>query len=267
MTAVQNAVSYASGPVAPDEIVILYGSLMCPTQLTPATCRLNWDASSIQRNPRLHHLHADRSSWRHCAIACHSWHSEYRSAVSPAAVCALLVRSGAASPGLFTARNGTGHAATNEDGSYNNASAPAKPGSIVTLYATCEGRTTPGGVNGKPATTPLPHPVVPVFVTIGGVRAEVDCAGGAPGEVGGGIQITVRIPARRAAQHRCAGYGSDRKRIQPNRCDDCAGSPESGQAIAISPRVHGACSSGSTPSDNEQQIFHPDHRSSSSRNT
>ena len=49
-------------------------------------------------------------------------------------------------------------------------------------------------MDGKPASAPLPKPVQSVFVTIGGVSAEVDYAGGAPGEVAGVMQINARIP-------------------------------------------------------------------------
>jgi hypothetical protein len=112
----------------------------------------------------------------------------------------------------------------------------------------------------SPAATQLPASVRPVFVTIGGVRAEVDCAGGAPGEVAGVIEINinVRIPAVVRPQHRCAGCGSDRKRIQPNRCDHCPGSPESGAGTRdqIAPSAWSVFL-GRHTSDNEQQTFHP----------
>jgi uncharacterized protein (TIGR03437 family) len=57
------------------------------------------------------------------------------------------------------------------------------------------GRRRPPGVDGKPATVPLPRPSLPVSITIGGQPAQVLYAGGAPGEVAGLMQINVQIPA------------------------------------------------------------------------
>jgi len=100
-------------------------------------------------------------------------------------------------PGLFTANSsGTGQvAALNQDGSVNSGNNPAAPGGIVTLFATGEGQTSPSGVDGKPAVVPLPQPLLPVSVTIGGISAEVLYAGAAPGEVAGVMQINAQIPA------------------------------------------------------------------------
>jgi uncharacterized protein (TIGR03437 family) len=100
-------------------------------------------------------------------------------------------------PGVFTAdSSGSGQAAAlNQDGSYNDAGHPAPAGSFVTLFVTGEGQTVPAGIDGKPASTPLPKPVLPVTVTIGGENATVPYAGGAPGEVAGLMQLNVQIPA------------------------------------------------------------------------
>jgi uncharacterized protein (TIGR03437 family) len=83
----------------------------------------------------------------------------------------------------------------NEDGSLNSEENPATAGSVVVLYGTGEGQTDPLGVDGKPAVAPLPRPVLPVRVTIGGQDAEILYAGGAPGFTAGLLQLNVRIPA------------------------------------------------------------------------
>ena len=67
-------------------------------------------------------------------------------------------------------------------------------GDIISIYATGEGQTTPSGVDGKPAGSPLPKPILPLSVTIGGQPAEVQYAGGAPDEIAGLMQLNVRIP-------------------------------------------------------------------------
>jgi uncharacterized protein (TIGR03437 family) len=98
-------------------------------------------------------------------------------------------------PGLFTAEAGTGQAAAlNEDGSYNSAQTPAPRGSVVVLFATGEGKTNPNSVEGRPAGYPLPVPVLPVTVRIGGYPADVVYAGAAPG-FSGLLQLNVRVPA------------------------------------------------------------------------
>jgi uncharacterized protein (TIGR03437 family) len=57
------------------------------------------------------------------------------------------------------------------------------------------GLTNPAGVDGQPGAAPLPKPVAPIAVTIGGVSAAVQYAGQAPGAVAGVIQINAQIPS------------------------------------------------------------------------
>jgi uncharacterized protein (TIGR03437 family) len=93
----------------------------------------------------------------------------------------------AASPGIF--------AITNQDASVNAASSPAAPGSVLILYGTGEGQTTPEGVDGSVAASVFPRPQLPVTVTIGGREATILYAGAAPGFVAGVLQVNVQIPA------------------------------------------------------------------------
>jgi len=99
-------------------------------------------------------------------------------------------------PGIFTANaSGTGQAvALNQDYTVNSASNPIGAGGIVILYATGEGQTAPGGVDGLPAVAPYPAPLLQVSVTIGNVPAQVKYAGGAPGLVAGVMQVNVVVP-------------------------------------------------------------------------
>jgi uncharacterized protein (TIGR03437 family) len=83
----------------------------------------------------------------------------------------------------------------NQDGSVNSADRPAPAGSVIVLYATGAGQTSPPGRDGAVVTVDdLPVPVLPVAVFIGGQRAKVLYAGGAPGTVEGVIQVNVEIP-------------------------------------------------------------------------
>jgi uncharacterized protein (TIGR03437 family) len=101
---------------------------------------------------------------------------------------------------LFTMdTSGRGQAAAlNQDGSLNSAANPAAPGSIVVLYGTGAGATTPDSADGEvtPIADPalLPKPAGQVHVSLNGIPAEVLYAGAAPGIVAGVSQINIRIP-------------------------------------------------------------------------
>jgi uncharacterized protein (TIGR03437 family) len=100
-----------------------------------------------------------------------------------------------ANPALFTADNGAGNAVVvNQDGSINSDQNPAARGSIVVLYATGAGETTPPGVTGRPAQAPFPQPILPVSLSMDSVPANILFAGEAPGFVGL-LQINALVPA------------------------------------------------------------------------
>jgi uncharacterized protein (TIGR03437 family) len=108
-----------------------------------------------------------------------------------------------AAPGLF-AQNASGSGAgaiLNQDNSLNGPGHSAAKGSIVQVYLTGEGQTTPQGVTGKITTATLPPPQVTpapvqvIGVSIGGQPAVCTYAGEAPGMVAGVMQLNVRIPA------------------------------------------------------------------------
>jgi uncharacterized protein (TIGR03437 family) len=104
----------------------------------------------------------------------------------------------ATAPGILNYDDGSGQAVVgNQDYSANGASNPAAIGSVITVYATGEGQTTPPGVDGLPATNfnNLPKPNAAVTVTIGGLPATVNYAGAAPDEVAGLLQLSVTVPA------------------------------------------------------------------------
>ncbi len=109
----------------------------------------------------------------------------------------------AAAPGIFTANSaGTGPGAIlNQDYSVNSPSNPAAKGSVVTIYATGEGQTSPQGVTG--AVTPIsantPAPAEAVTAQIAGQEAQVLFAGEAPGFVSGVLQVNVQVPANAAS--------------------------------------------------------------------
>ena len=93
--------------------------------------------------------------------------------------------------------SGTGQGAIlNQDGSYNSDKNPAPAGTIVSLFGTGEGATTPALPDGALViSTPYSLPNQKVTVTIGDQPAEVTYAGAAPFLPTGVLQINARIPA------------------------------------------------------------------------
>ena len=106
--------------------------------------------------------------------------------------------------GLFTADgSGTGQAAAlNQDGSYNSRANPAARGSVIVLFGTGGGITSPAGADGQVATGATSLFAGQPYVRFGvspapGVPAPagvVTYAGAAPALVNGVVQINVRIP-------------------------------------------------------------------------
>lgn len=102
-----------------------------------------------------------------------------------------------ASPAVFSADStGGGQGAIlNQDGTVNSPTNPAARGSVVVLYATGAGATTPTSQDGAVSVQPYPQPNQPISVTIDGFPAQVLYAGAAPGLVAGVLQINAVVPA------------------------------------------------------------------------
>ncbi len=93
-----------------------------------------------------------------------------------------------AQPGVFPG------AVLNSNGSVNSPANPAPRNSIVVLYATGEGVTSPAVADGQVANSVYPKPVLPVSVRVGGQPAPLHYAGAAPGLVAGVMQINLQVP-------------------------------------------------------------------------
>jgi uncharacterized protein (TIGR03437 family) len=203
--AVENAASGASGAVAPGEIVTLYGSGLGPAQLVSATTGADglYDSQLAGTTVTVNGIPAPilyTAASQVAAIVPYETTGGFAYIVATYRERAAAVFSFpivAAIPGLFTLNaSGTGQAATlNQDQSINSASSPASPGDVISLFETGEGQTSPFGIDGMPAITPPPAPILPISVTIGGQTAKVIYAGGAPGEVAGLMQINVQVPS------------------------------------------------------------------------
>ncbi len=205
---VTNSASFATGAVAPGELVSLFGTALGPAggaslQLTNPVLVSNalagvhvlFDgrpsplvyASAGQVNAVVPYEVAGQSTT--------NLQVEYLGAVS----AALSIPVVAAAPGLFTATatgSGQGAILNNADYSVNSASNPAPRGAYVDIYMTGAGATTPVSTDGLLVTAPYPMlPANSATVTMGGVSCpNVVYAGAAPYLISGLTQITVQVP-------------------------------------------------------------------------
>ena len=179
---VVNAASMLAGPIAPGEIVSIFGLGIGP--VTPAT------AQSIP--PALPQLSSDKhrfclaASRRRCSM-CRTARSRPRRLTRSRAehggcrgpLSRTITRQGDRDCSGVRARHlhgerrhGTGRS-RNQDGTLNSTVDPAPRGSVISLYATGEGVTSRRSADGQPAASLAPQPVLPVTVTIGGSTAEI----------------------------------------------------------------------------------------------
>lgn len=203
---VVNAASFLGGPVAPGEIVALFGSGIGPPTLAGLTLTRPGFLDSFVADtvvlfdgvpaPLIYVSANQTSAIVPYAVAGKSstqLQVQFQGRVSGAATLPVT----AAAPALFSlsATGKGGGAILNQDFSVNTESNPADKGSIIVLFGTGEGQTTPGGIDGKLAAGVFPKPLKLVSVTIDGRAAEVLYAGAAPGLVAGVLQVNARVPA------------------------------------------------------------------------
>ena len=223
INAICNAASYASGTISPGEVIVIFGSFEInngtlqydPNSLVPAV--------STNQNGVYVLMNGVNSNSK----LAQSFYSPliYTSPTQISAVVPYNISPGTVSvsvnlggyetsnvvsetmvptvPGLFTANaSGTGPGAIlNQDYSLNSSTHPAAKGSVVVLYATGEGNTSPAGLTGVitqvRATAPItPIPLGTVQVLIDGIPANVTFAGEAPGMVSGVMQVNAQIPSQ-----------------------------------------------------------------------
>jgi uncharacterized protein (TIGR03437 family) len=210
-TGVVNAASFLNTSVSPGEILTIFGMALGPPNLayltlddtgkvstTAGGVRVLFDGVAAPMVYAAQNQVAPIVPYAVTGKASTNIQVEYNGARTPA----LSVPVAASAPALFTLHSsGAGQAATlNQDGSVNSSANPAAKGSVVVLFATGEGQTNPGGVDGKLASSqPLPAPLLPVTVLVGGPQgvgknASVLYAGAAPTLVAGVLQINIVIP-------------------------------------------------------------------------
>lgn len=205
-TGLVNGATFQPGPVAPGEIVSLFGSGLGPP--IPAFLTLT--------NPRLvsNSLEGVRAYFDGVPAPLIYASTGQVNAVVPYSVAGkpttelrleylgvlsnpITLQVAAAAPGIFSidgSGSGPGAILNSRDGSVNSTSKPAARGDWVSIFATGAGVTTPAGVDGFVASAPLPVPIASVSVTIGGTPCQVNFVGAAPGFISGVLQINAQVP-------------------------------------------------------------------------
>jgi uncharacterized protein (TIGR03437 family) len=101
-----------------------------------------------------------------------------------------------AAPAIFTiGSTGVGQGAVlNQDSSVNGPANPAVRGSVIQIFATGEGQTSPAGRTGSVTGSSGGAPLLHVTVTVGGIEAPLQFAGAAPFAVAGLFQVNAVVP-------------------------------------------------------------------------
>ena len=205
VTSVVNAAALQGGAVAPGEVVTIFGSNLGPDQaLGPVVSPSGFLSTALANAqvffddspaPLLYASSGQLNAVVPFAVAGRD-HTKVMIANSGQTSLAVDLAVTNSAPALFTMDStGQGQAAAlNQDGSLNGDLNPAGPGSIIVLYATGGGETSPASIDGLLAAGPSSTLLLPTSVRIDGESADVLYAGGAPGLVAGVIQVNVRVP-------------------------------------------------------------------------
>lgn len=200
-----NAASGYGGPVAPGEMVAIYGSDLGGAQLAQAqlaspgklTTSVAGTQVLINNVPApLAYVRADQVGAIVPDAVANGMSAGVEVQYQGQSTSVVQVPVAATAPGVFTLdQSGRGQGAIlNQDSSINTAANPAAAGSIVVLFATGQGAMNPPWPEDELGSAPLPVPVSKVTVTIGGKPADILYAGAAP-ELAGIIQINARVPS------------------------------------------------------------------------
>ncbi|HEY6392841.1 MAG TPA: hypothetical protein VIX89_16290 [Bryobacteraceae bacterium] len=205
IASIVNGASFLAGPIAPGEIVTLFG-IFGPNATSGVNIGPNGKVNTAS--------YGNRILFNGVAAPLIYMSPTQINAVAPYEIVgsstvtieldmagihssAWTIPVAPSSPGLFT-QSGSGQgsgAILNQDNSLNTPSNPAARGSIVQLFATGEGQTTPAGSTGEITQLNVKSPLLPVTVEIGGFDAKVISATTAPKAIAGLFQVNALIPS------------------------------------------------------------------------
>ena len=203
-TAILNAASQTPGPLAPGEIFTIFGLGIGPAptgmQLdTAGKVATTLSGTQVMVNDVAAPLVYASPGQLNAIVP----YETATNGVARVRVTLLGQASGAwdvplagAAPAIFTVGStGVGQGAVlNQDSSLNGPSNPAAPGSVIQIFATGEGQTSPPGQTGTITGSSGGAPVLHVKVTIGGIDAVLQFAGSAPTAVAGLLQVNAIVP-------------------------------------------------------------------------
>ncbi len=208
----QNAATFAEGPVAPGELVTIRGAGIGPVEGVAGTPRSDGAYPNVlsgvqvsfdgQPAPLIYVQEQQINTVVPWGVA-GDYNSTYEGGtqvsvrVGGVATNTFTIPLAVAAPGIFELNeaNAPNQAAVlNQDGTVNSPSNPAARGTIISMYGTGGGTTSEIAQTGK--LTPLipASLTLPVTVQIAGQNAQVTYAGAAPGLISGVFQINVVIP-------------------------------------------------------------------------
>lgn len=190
-----NAFSGEGGGIAPGEIVSIYGSGLGPLvgvahQFDPQTGQLPTSGPGVTVTLNgmpapLFYVHSEQLNIQTPYEVAGATDATLRVTVNGQSTeMTFPVR--ATHPGVFPR-------VWNQEGSVNTPDNPARPGSVVVLYATGQGLTNPPSRTGSYPNDIVPEPLAATVLRIGGIEAEILFRGQAPGTTGV-MQVNARVP-------------------------------------------------------------------------
>ncbi|MEO5922463.1 MAG: hypothetical protein ABIR70_01410 [Bryobacteraceae bacterium] len=207
ISSVTNSASNVSGRIAPGELITLRGTGLgsAPTGLTldasgKIRSDLNADTRVLLNGTPAPILYTSPEQWNVIApYELHGSNSALLKVISGGIESkSWTVPVGTAAPGIFTVGStGVGQGAVlNQDNTVNSPSNPAVKGTVIQIYATGGGQTTPFGITGS--VTPSNgggSQFLRTKVRLDGYDAPVTFAGPAPGFAAGVLQVNAVVPA------------------------------------------------------------------------
>jgi uncharacterized protein (TIGR03437 family) len=205
VTAVLNGASQMAGSVSPGEIVIIFGQNIGPA--APAGLAVGADGKVATLLSGVQALF-DGVPAPLLYVSASQVNAVVPYEVAPNAVANLQLQFNGtaipaggvpvapATPAVFSIDStGQGAAAVlNQDNTVNSPANPAARGSIVQIYATGAGVTSPAGITGAITGAATMQPLLPVSLTIGGITAAIAYASSAPDAVSGLFQVNAVVP-------------------------------------------------------------------------
>jgi uncharacterized protein (TIGR03437 family) len=200
-----NAGSYTAGPIAPGEVVTLFGNAIGPANGVGFKPDAAGRVANNLGNTRVLFnggfspvLYASSTQVTVVVPAGLAPGSAVAVQVEYLGVASapVIARVAAATPGFFTASE-TGRdqvLALNQDGSRNAPEAPASPGDTITLFLSGGGVTLPPSPDGVITGATPAAAAAQVTASVGNTPAAVLFAGAAPGFTSGIFQVRLRLP-------------------------------------------------------------------------